>query len=135
MTPVDSSGILVQTKGSGGNLTSIPTTNSETWQFSFDMGGIGTVKATSTSVAYNASSEYGDKYRFYWWDYHKNYKVPYDGTFTYDYTRKDHYPAKTISPGTLGTVMGTLTGQTQSHPGLLNQNEGGDTQILAAILI
>lgn len=125
LTPVDSSGILVQTKGSGGNLTSIPTTNSETWQFSFDMGGIGTVKATSTSVAYNASSEYGDKYRFYWWDYHKNYKVPYDGTFTYDYTRKDHYPAKTISPGTLGTVMGTLTGQTQSHPGLLNQNEGG----------
>lgn len=123
LMPVDSSGRLVQTMGSGGNLTSIPSDSTGTWQFSFYMGGIGTVKATSTGGSYNAP-EYGEDYRFFWWDYRKIYNQ--DRTeFTYDYSRKENRGSIPLPSGTLGAVMGTLTGQTRERPGLLNRDERG----------
>lgn len=62
LEPTDSSGVLVQTQASGGNLTHVPANGTsdvgiardsrEGWEFTFYMDGIGTVKGTSTAIRY-----------------------------------------------------------------------------------
>lgn len=132
LEPVNSSGTLVQTLGSGGNLTHIANgTNSvntaknstDTWSFSYYMDGIGKVTATSSGVSYYAPSDTADDDEHYWWDWSWRYSggklVQYKAYKTINSTDK--------GAGTLGSVMAALTGKKgESTPGLLTQANGGD---------
>lgn len=113
---------------SGGNLNTIPTdsaptvalaqTSGEKWSFSFEMEGIGEVKATVGSAYYSANSY--DPNSAYeenlWWHWERPYyRPPYKTGSSYGIS------------GTLGSVMDALTGaKGTSTPGLLTTTNGGD---------
>lgn len=91
--------------------------STEGWTFEFNMAGIGTVKATSSSIQYAANDRTDDDEGLWWdWDYYYSNGV------------KKWYQddiEKRISNGTLGGVMSALTGDNNdSTPGLLNKNLG-----------
>ncbi|MCM1302688.1 MAG: flagellin [Lachnospiraceae bacterium] len=109
-----------------GNLTSIPSGNtsdvsvaqasSEKWTFSFEMSGVGPVKATSTGVYYASPSSTEEKDEGLWWHW-VNYA---------DGTRRKYATERYIGGGTLGNVMDALTGsRTERYPGLLQEKDGG----------
>lgn len=108
------------------NLTSIPSANTtsvetaknsgDTWSFTFDMAGIGTVRATSYSVDYASPSSTANEDENLWW------------RWEYDYYKKPYksYINRTISGGTLGNVMDALTGdRSAGTPGILTADHGG----------
>lgn len=132
LEPVNSAGTLVQTLGSGGNLTHVASgTNSvsaaqnstDTWSFSYYMDGIGKVTATSSYVSYYAPNDTADDDETYWWDWSMRYQngklVPYKAYNTISSNEK--------GAGTLGSVMAALTGKKgENTPGLLSKANGGD---------
>ena len=140
LEPVNSAGTLVQTLPSGGNLTWIPSNgtsdiaiareSTETWEFSFYMDGIGMVKATSSSIYYEATSKDlsdDDMGQNKWWEWReRSYWV--NGVLhkeKYKHLFDRHCDAK--GRGTLGSLMATLTGKKgDTYPGLLNSGAGGD---------
>ncbi len=140
LEPVNSVGTLVQTLPSGGNLTRIPSNgtsdiaiareSTETWEFSFYMDGIGMVKATSSSIYYEATSKDlsdDDMGQNKWWEWReRSYWV--NGVLhkeKYKHLFDRHCDAK--GRGTLGSLMATLTGKKgDTYPGLLNSGAGGD---------
>lgn len=109
----------------GGNLTSFPPANlsvaeakasTDTWTFSFNMKGIGTVQATSSGVSYLAPGETADDDETHWWNW-----VRYNNNYQY---KSDI--VRSVGAGTLGNVMKTLTGAKNSNnPGLLTAANGG----------
>lgn len=124
-----------------GNLSKIPGNNTssvsaargtnEKWEFSFDMDGIGTVKATISGVSYyshmyssvNVADSYNKiasnltEYEGKYWNWSKIYNT-------------NKYSPTYISKGadaSLAGVMDTLTGdKSTSTPGLLTTANGGD---------
>lgn len=109
-------------------LSPIPNTSSLTsakncsdkWQFSFDMDGIGTVKATSNSITYWAPSDVEADDEGYWWDW----------SYYSNGTKYKSYNSYSTG-GTLKDLMGTLTGRKTPGPpkspgGLLTYGKGGD---------
>ena len=105
------------------NVTSVADARNSTqnWVFSFDMEGVGTVKATSVSVDYASGDRDADA-EGYWWKWYK-YKI--GGV---EYQEKRGLNPK-IESGTLGDVMDALTGAKGSgtHGVLSTANGGGTT--------
>lgn len=107
------------------NLTSKPSatsvsaaqSSSEGWEFTFDMAGIGTVKAASTSVRYGANDRTDDDEGL-WWRWYK---------YTQNGVQKQYKEGiEKSASGTLGGVMSALTGDNNdSTPGLLNKGQSG----------
>lgn len=140
LEPVNSAGTLVQTLPSGGNLTWIPSNgtsdiaiareSTETWEFSFYMDGIGMVKATSSSIYYEATSKDlsdDDMGQNKWWEWReRSYWV--NGVLHKEkYKHLFDRPCNAKGQGTLGSLMATLTGKKgDTYPGLLNSGAGGD---------
>lgn len=146
LEPTNASGTLVQTLPSGGNLTRVPSNgtnnvniardSTDTWEFSFYMDGIGTVKGTSSSISYCAPNDKADddgpsnptineRVSGLWWSWVEEYK---NGKWVLT----DRKTSNTIScnekgAGTLGSFMQTLTGKKKTgSPGLLSPANGGD---------
>ena len=140
LEPVNSAGTLVQTLPAGGNLTKIPSNgtsdiaiareSTETWEFSFYMDGIGMVKATSSSIYYEATSKDlsdDDMGQNKWWEWReRSYWV--NGVLHKEkYKHLFDRPCNAKGQGTLGSLMATLTGKKgDTYPGLLNSGAGGD---------
>ncbi len=120
---------LEPTGGSGTpNLISSPTAttvadarnSTEGWSFSFDLDGVGAVKATSKSIDYASGDRAADDENV-WWEYQyitiNGKKEP-----------RVYGLSRTLNGGTLGNVMEALTGDKSSGtPGLLTSGEGGAT--------
>lgn len=122
--------IFLEPKGGVGtaNLESYPQVNSvpeakastDGWTFKFDMEGIGEVTASSYQISYgptNGDLDDDDEHTWWEWEYYYtngNNKVYY----------KDPIE-RTITGGTLGDVMSTLTGTDDTKPGLLVDTNGG----------
>ncbi len=115
------------TGGSGtANLISSPSAttvadarnSTEGWTFSFELDGVGTVKATSYSIDYASSDGAPDDENVWWaWNKYTSNGVQHQ----YKYTM-----SRTITGGTLGNVMEALTGdKNSSTPGLLTEANGG----------
>lgn len=86
----------------------------KTWQFKFDMKGIGSVTATSTGVTYYSNDQDRDDYDFWWYTdrYGQNWQLP---------KSSDEHGG-----GSLGSVMAALTGgKDDTSPGLLSKANGG----------
>ncbi len=115
------------TGGSGtANLTSFPAattvtdarSSTEGWEFSFQLEGIGTVTASSTSVDYASNDSAPDDENVWWaWGTYISGGVQHKYAYTLE---------RTLSGGTLGNVMDALTGDKSSNtPGLLTDANGG----------
>lgn len=113
------------------NLTSKPSattvadarTCNEGWEFTFDMAGIGTVKAQSTSISYYGNDRTDDDEGLWW----RWYSYTSNGT-VHRYKDSIKQPAGATLDGTLAGVMSALTGdKNDSTPGLLNKNLGADS--------
>ena len=115
------------TGGSGtANLISSPSAatvadarnSTEGWTFSFELDGVGTVKATSKSVDY-ASGDRATDDENVWWEYKYVTVNGIKEPRVYGINR-------TLNGGTLGNVMDALTGDKSSGtPGLLTSGEDG----------
>lgn len=116
------------TGGSGTvNLISLPSattvadakTSTEGWEFTFELDGVGTVKAQSTEIRYASSDPRTDDNENLWWEW-----VRYtSGGVEHKYERTIE---RTLAGGTLGNVMDALTGDRNSTtPGLLNDTNLG----------
>lgn len=92
--------------------------SNEGWTFQFDMEGIGTVKANSTSVHYGANDRTDDDEGL-WWRWYR---------YTQNGVPKQYKEGiEKSADGTLGGVMSALTGdENDSTPGILNKNLGQD---------
>ncbi len=106
------------------NLTSKPSAttvadarnSTDGWEFTFDMDGIGTVKATSTTVEYYGSDRTDDDEGL-WWEW---YRYKQNGVW-----KQFKDPIRQDADGTLGGIMSALTGdENDGTPGLLNKNLG-----------
>lgn len=111
------------------NLTSYPSAStveearnsSDRWTFTFNVDGIGTVTATSTSGSYRANNDMADDDENYWWGWNA---ATINGVYNPHYSKGTY--SRSID-GTLGSVMGALTGRKgESTPGLLSYANGGD---------
>lgn len=108
LEPTNASGTLVQTLPSGGNLTRVPSNGTtdpniakesgDTWEFSFYMDGIGTVKGTSTSISYFAPNDKADddgpsnptidqNIAGLWWSWGEKWE---NGKWVLDYNRQPY---------------------------------------------
>ena len=115
------------TGGSGtANLISSPTAttvpdarnSTDGWTFSFELDGVGTVKATSKSIDYASDDRAADDENV-WWEYRYITVNGVKEPRVYGLNRS-------INGGTLGNVMEALTGdKSSSTPGLLTSGEGG----------
>ena len=117
------------TGGSGTpNLISSPTAttvadarnSTDGWSFSFELDGVGTVKATSKSIDYASGDREPDDENV-WWEYR---------TITINGKKEQRVYglSRTINGGTLGNVMDALTGDKSSGtPGVLSSSAGGAT--------
>ncbi len=133
LEPADDNGRLVQTLPSGGNLTKVPAngTNSvdvakesqDTWEFTFKMDGIGTVKGTSYAIHYSAPSDLDTNDYPYWWHW---VSATIDGVHYPHYWKEPNsIPCNEKGGGTLGSLMQTLTGaKGTATPGLLAPPKG-----------
>lgn len=88
------------------------------WEFSFNMVGIGNVKATSTGISYWSNDQTEDHENLWWeWCIHTEY-----GVETY---RHKTQISRGVD-GTLGGLMSALTGnESDSTPGLMDNNHRG----------
>ncbi len=118
--------VFLEPIGGNVNLTTRPAaitlpdarTSTEGWTFTFQMDGVGTVKATSDSVYYASSDRTADTEGI-WWEYRK---VKENGVYIDRMFGLGH----TLSDGTLGEVMDALTGDGNgNNPGLLTPAQGG----------
>lgn len=118
--------VFLEPAGGGPNLTAMPSAatvadarnSTEGWIFTFELDGVGTVKATSDSVYYASGDRSADAENI-WWEYKKVYE---NG----GYKDKVFGLGRTLSNGTLGEVMDALTGDGNgNNPGLLAPSEGG----------
>ncbi len=116
---------FMKPSNTAGNMTANPGTytpvanaenNTGTWEFKFEMAGIGTVTATSASISYAAPSDLAADDEGEWWNWH-----------TYaDGTRKKDYKIWNVTGGTPASVVDALRGAKGSDsPGLLEAAEGG----------
>ena len=124
------------------NLTTFPSAttveearnSTETWKFTFDMPGIGTVTARCTGGTYVSNSDLAEDDEHYWWQWQGAY-VNRDGARVYE----PHYTKRLIQRNigtTLGDVMSTLTGPKGSdRPGLLTSANGGDADTGGSITL
>ncbi len=108
------------------NLTKYPqysdvpaaVTDSSGWEFSFNMTGIGSVKASSTSISYWSNDQTED-HEGVWWNWYT----------WYDSSGKQHREKRQIvhsAAGTLAGAMSTLTGdEHDGTPGLFNKDGNG----------
>lgn len=104
---------FIQPSPNPNNLTRKPN-GGETWEFSFEMSGIGQVKATSTSLYYYSNAAYDDEENL-WWEWRQSSTGPYKGTISYS-----------ISPASPSAVEDALLGNSgDSTPGLLTDQNGG----------
>ncbi len=115
---------FIKPSGNGGpNLTKYPNyankNDAAGWEFSFDMAGIGNVKATSDSVLY-WSNDTASTSKGLWWEW----CIHTDRYGNETYRHEQHTVRQT--DGTLAGVMSALTGDSSdTTPGLLNTNGGG----------
>lgn len=89
------------------------------WEFSFDMVGIGKVKAASTSISYWSNDQTADHENLWWeWCIHtNNYGVE---------TERHKVQLVKSAAGTLEGVMSALTGSEQdATPGLMDSGHTG----------
>lgn len=135
LEPANSSGGLVQTQPSGGNLTKVPSNGTsdvaiaresgEGWEFTFYMDGIGIVKGTSASISYWAPSDTEEDDYNYWWHWQGQY-VGNKWVPEHHKVATTHYSSEKGN-GTLGSLMQALTGKKGTGtPGLLSSGNGGD---------
>lgn len=97
---------------------SVAQTSTEGWSFTFEMEGIGEVKATSDYIYYYSNDGDSDDEGL-WWQWNKRT----DGT-RYKSTIY-RYPTE-YGDASLGTLMSTLTGSSGTGtPGLLTEANGG----------
>ncbi len=117
---------FLEPTGNAANLISKPSattvadarSSTEGWTFSFDLQGVGTVKAVSKSVDYASSDREMDDENV-WWRYHDVYV---NGKLE----KRPGTIERSFNGGTLGDVMNALTGDKSSGtPGLLTTGEGG----------
>ena len=118
--------VFFEPTGGGANLISQPSAttvddarnSTEGWTFSFELDGVGTVRASSKSVNYASSDRAMDDENV-WWEY---YDVYVNGKVE----KRQATIERTFNDGTLGNVMEALTGdKTSDTPGLLTAAEGG----------
>lgn len=94
-------------------------TDSTGWEFTFNMIGIGTVKAASTSVSY-WSNDQTEAHEHLWWDWCIH--TDNHGVETYRHKVQNE---RTVD-GTLGGLMSVLTGdESDGTPGLMDKGHSG----------
>lgn len=124
--------VFLEASDKNGNLSSLPSAStvadaqnsSDGWEFSFDMEGIGRVKASSRSVSYYAPSDTADDDEGHWWRWDK-----WTDSKGVQHRQKSYitHSSSEHGSGTLGSVMAALTGDKgTSTPGLLTKTNGGD---------
>lgn len=124
--------VFLEASDKNGNLSSLPSAStvaeaqnsSDGWEFSFDMEGIGRVKASSRAVSYYAPSDTSDDDEGYWWDW---YRWRDSNGVQRQEKRYITHSSSAHGSGTLGSLMEALTGaKSSSTPGLLTKANGGD---------
>lgn len=116
---------FIKPSNPAGNMTGTPTVytpvanaenNTGQWTFKFDMGGIGSVTANSTSISYAAPSDKAANDEGDWWHW-----------YTYaDGTRTKEPKTNTLSGGTPENIVKALKGNNgTTSQGLLDADYGG----------
>lgn len=111
----------------GGNLTTIPSSRNEKWEFTFYMDGIGIVKATPVVDRYYTYFSAPDiDAQGNWWHWEPRYDENGVIVDPHGYQVTTKHPID----GTWGSIMDALTignpGDTSPNNGLLNFNNNGN---------